>query len=120
MFQFLHIVVCLFHYLFIPSSSRNLLEEHINTHTGARPYVCQCGKSFASKYTYKAHIKIHEQRPRPFACTECDKTFLTSQNLTQHLRTHSEVKNFICKQCGKNISLSLVIIFFYFTAHTNS
>lgn len=82
-------------------SSRNLLEEHINTHTGARPYVCQCGKSFASKYTYKAHVKIHESRPRPYACTECDKTFLTSQNLTQHLRTHSEVKNFICKQCGK-------------------
>ncbi|XP_063930898.1 zinc finger protein 354A-like isoform X2 [Zophobas morio] len=83
-------------------SSRNLLEEHINTHTGVRPYVCQqCGKDFASKYTFRAHEKTHEVRPRPFACQQCPKTFLSQQNLVQHERTHSGIKEYSCHLCGK-------------------
>ncbi|XP_066994648.2 zinc finger protein 543 isoform X2 [Anabrus simplex] len=83
-------------------SSRNLLDEHINTHTGVRPYICEvCGKDFASKYTYKAHTKTHEVRPRPFSCQECGKTFLSAQNLAQHERTHTGMRNYVCDQCGK-------------------
>ncbi|XP_014601679.1 PREDICTED: zinc finger protein 2 homolog [Polistes canadensis] len=83
-------------------SSRNLLEEHINTHTGARPHVCEtCNKNFASKYTYKAHIKTHQIRPRPFRCSQCNKTFLSQQNLNQHERTHNGIKEHVCVQCGK-------------------
>ncbi|XP_015175419.1 PREDICTED: zinc finger protein 2 homolog [Polistes dominula] len=83
-------------------SSRNLLEEHINTHTGIRPHICEiCGKDFASKYTYKAHIKTHEVRPRPYGCSQCNKTFLSQQNLNQHERTHNGVKDHVCHQCGK-------------------
>ncbi|XP_072761012.1 uncharacterized protein [Anoplolepis gracilipes] len=83
-------------------SSKNLLEEHMNTHIGVRPYVCgTCNKDFASKYTYKAHVKTHEVRPRPFECTQCNKTFLNQQNLNQHERTHNGVKEHVCHQCGK-------------------
>lgn len=83
-------------------SSKNLLEEHMNTHMGVRPYVCEtCNKDFTSKYTYKAHIKTHEVRPRPFECTQCNKTFLNQQNLNQHERTHNGIKEHVCHQCGK-------------------
>ncbi|KAJ8925134.1 hypothetical protein NQ315_001316 [Exocentrus adspersus] len=83
-------------------SSKNLLEEHVNTHLGVRPYVCSlCGKDFASKYTFKAHEKTHEVRPRPFRCVQCPKSFLSQQNLTQHERTHSGMKEYACHLCGK-------------------
>lgn len=89
---------------FIYYSSRNLLEEHNNTHIGVRPYVCgNCGKDFASKYTFKAHKKTHEARERNFSCSTCDKTFLSAQNLIQHEKTHSESKDYVCHTCGEFI-----------------
>ncbi|RZF48649.1 hypothetical protein LSTR_LSTR010739 [Laodelphax striatellus] len=84
--------------------SRNMLDEHMNSHTGARPYQCGvCGKDFASKYTFRSHEKTHTERPRPYSCSEpqCNKTFLTQQNLLQHERTHSGIKNYSCEECGK-------------------
>ncbi|CAG4960877.1 unnamed protein product [Parnassius apollo] len=83
-------------------SSRQLLGEHMNAHSGSRPHACPaCGKSFASKYTYQSHLKTHLDRPRPFKCDQCGKSFLTQQNLNQHEKIHSGVKDFVCNVCNK-------------------
>ncbi|KAL1518229.1 hypothetical protein ABEB36_001885 [Hypothenemus hampei] len=83
-------------------SSKNLLEEHTNTHLGVRPYVCSsCGKGFASKYTFRAHEKTHETRPRPYKCEQCGKSFLSQQNLGQHEKIHTGVKDYQCHLCNK-------------------
>ncbi|XP_050555890.1 zinc finger protein 600 [Spodoptera frugiperda] len=86
-------------------SSRSLLQEHHNVHSGARPYSCSvCHKAFASKYTHQAHLKTHAVRPRPFKCNQCGKSFLTQQNLNQHEKTHSGIKDFVCNICNKAFS----------------
>ncbi|XP_047037820.1 zinc finger protein 12-like isoform X2 [Helicoverpa zea] len=86
-------------------SSRTLLHEHNNVHSGAKPYACAlCNKAFASKYTHQAHLKTHAVRPRPFKCNQCGKSFLTQQNLNQHEKTHSGIKDFVCNICNKAFS----------------
>ncbi|XP_063543222.1 zinc finger protein 28 homolog [Cydia strobilella] len=83
-------------------SSKTLLAEHMNLHSGQRPYTCRvCHKSFASKYTHQSHLKTHLDRPRPFKCEACGKCFFTLQNLNQHHKTHSGLKEFECNICGK-------------------
>ncbi|XP_059622579.1 zinc finger protein ZFP2-like [Phlebotomus argentipes] len=85
-----------------PYGSKNLLEEHMNMHTGDRPYKCaECPKDFASKYTLAAHERIHTARPRPYSCLVCGKKFLTGQNLAHHEKTHLGVKEYKCDVCGK-------------------
>lgn len=84
-------------------NSKAILDEHMNTHTGQRPYVCgNCGKDFASKYTFRSHEKTHRVRPRPFQCSQCSKAFLSQQNLNQHERTHNGIKEFQCHLCQKH------------------
>lgn len=92
-------------------SSKELLEEHVSTHTGIRPYVCEiCNKDYASKRKLNLHVKTHQRQPRPFECTRCNKRFLSQMNLNAHERTHNmrTVKEYTCHQCGK-ISIYFIL-----------
>ena len=38
--------------------SNNMLKDHVNTHTGARPHMCKlCGKCFANSGSFSNHMK---------------------------------------------------------------
>jgi len=46
----------------------------------------------------------HDDKPRPYVCTVCDKRFTLKGNLSKHKLTHSGEKLHLCTQCGKRFS----------------
>jgi len=47
----------------------------------------------------------HDDKPRPYLCTVCDKRFTTKQLLNRHKQTHTAGKLYSCSQCGKRFQI---------------
>ena len=67
-------------------------------------YQCSfpgCSKRFTRRDNVKYHLRTHDtHRPRPFACTDCDKTYFRAIDLSRHFRvTHEKLKPYICNIC---------------------
>ncbi|CAK6972999.1 zinc finger protein 208-like [Scomber scombrus] len=78
------------------------LEEHRDSHK--KPYACSdCGKTFKNEYYFKLHQRRHSG-DYLFFCSECGKSFLTTNSLKKHKLTHTGEKNFHCEQCGRAFS----------------
>jgi len=57
----------------------------------------------------------HDDKPRPYLCTVCDKQFTTKQHLNSHKISHTGEKLYSCNQCGKRFSSQS-----YLRSHTNT
>ncbi|XP_071359872.1 zinc finger protein 850-like [Trachinotus anak] len=80
------------------------LEEHRESHK--KPYACSdCAKTFKNEYYFKLHKRIHSGES-PFLCSECGKSCVTASSLRTHELTHTGEKNFHCDQCGRAFSQS--------------
>ena len=52
-----------------------------------KPFVCKvCGKGFGRKKEFKEHMNIHTGE-RPYKCEHCEKAYSSSGNLRMHRRT---------------------------------
>lgn len=79
-------------------ASRGLLADHVNFHTGFKPYKCNtCKRSYVSQHSYAHHVKTCSKNAK---CKECGKQFSSDSVLADHIKTVHQYSWFACA-CGK-------------------
>jgi len=64
-----------------------------------RPYLCTvCDKRFTGKTDLMRHKQVHTGEML-YSCIQCEKRFATEHYLKHHMNTHSS--KYKCTECGK-------------------
>lgn len=82
-------------------SKPSLLEDHENTHTDIRPFICTaCPKAYFKRKDLKVHEeRKHTQLEKTQTCPECKKSFYTIHELRRHNESCSRKHE--CMFCHK-------------------
>lgn len=63
------------------------------------PYQ-SCNKEYKSKFNLRRHVQYNHLGNKPFACTVCERNFVSKQNLAEHEFIHKGLKPYKCTECG--------------------
>ena len=81
---------------------KSQLEHHMVSHSETREYRCLepfCEKEFTHKSDLVKHERTHSGVM--YKCSKCEYSNSDEWNYNQHLRKHTDVTPFQCKQCGE-------------------
>ncbi|KAK3587912.1 hypothetical protein CHS0354_014426 [Potamilus streckersoni] len=85
--------------------SKANFDDHLNKHTGDKPYSCEvCHRKFGFRTMLAKHRIFVHSTERPFKCSYCEKSFKFERLLRNHLVTHTGQSNFVCDICGRPFS----------------
>ncbi|XP_071373836.1 zinc finger protein 572-like [Centroberyx affinis] len=59
-----------------------------------------CDRSFSSSEELTQHQSSHSTEDKPFRCTYCQGNFRTFSELTAHRRQECSERQYVCKDCG--------------------
>ncbi|XP_015509926.1 transcriptional repressor CTCFL isoform X1 [Neodiprion lecontei] len=77
-----------------------LLEEHINSHTGAKPYKCKiCDFATSNRQVLSYHKTTHKPA-KDISCEVCGKKFFSNCRMRAHMIVHKKDRSLICKLCS--------------------
>ncbi|XP_050798541.1 zinc finger protein 777-like [Gopherus flavomarginatus] len=77
---------------------------------GEKPFACsECGKSFRLKGNLVKHLRSHA-KVRPYKCSECEKSFNCQSELLRHQMIHRGEKPYKCSECEKSYSRKVYLL----------
>ena len=80
--------------------TKKKFQDHVNTHTGVKPFSCTvCSKDFHSRYYKSKHEKVCTGETST-TCEICGKSVCDTSSLSRHRRTQHQGRQFTCR-CGK-------------------
>lgn len=88
-------------------ASKYTFDQHVKTHTEGRPKCPECASTFASAFSLFRHrAKVHniEHSYTTHNCDLCNKIFFSLSELTLHKQRHSAEKTHECPTCKKMFS----------------
>lgn len=82
-------------------STQGKLARHLTAHAGDRPYPCRiCDKSYLLSHHLTRHMRSHKESNSQtiHKCAECDMSFPKRDELTAHLAVHA-TESMACPLC---------------------
>jgi len=80
-------------------ATRVLMHKHMYRHTASLPCY-QCDETFKDHGNLRGHRLRHHGGTRNYECEDCEKRFLTQQELDFHQAAHTNERPFLCNVDG--------------------